>query len=150
MALEDAIMYLVLSVPVLFAASMEIIDSRCGTIGGKFKCEAWRGSPYIGARVHKDDKTDIIYEKLIRISESPTKYVTWRRSFVLAFIVNAIIFGLVFNELPPWQLFYIGVFAAFGFIQMFIGYFQFHQGAVPIALAREAVDILRSRTNTMQ
>lgn len=150
MLIVSIVIYAIMIVLIKFALKSESLDIFCpqGTATySKPTCGDGKGKYYCGARAKEDDKVSDLLNNIEHLSETDSKTVKWRRSFILAVFIAIILSILVLKKFPNGPELLLLIFVPFTVCYFGYTYYQQHYYKFVSDFTKENVDLLRKKLN---
>lgn len=113
---------------------------------GVFKiCDNQNAVPVKDTRSTITDNINKILQKIRYASDYTSRFVTWRRTIVISFVVMLMIWGLVLRRMPTgWEVL-ISLILIFTVITAVDGFYKYHLHDVVAKNVSQSVDLLSGK-----
>lgn len=144
------ILYCVLAFLFWYAGKGESLDIFCPmgtTVFSKPVCGDGKGKFYCEGRGKETDRVAHLLDKLEHLSETDSKNVLWRRSYMLAVLMAFLISVMVLGHAPNGSELLILIFVPFTVTYFGLTFYKQHYNKFVSEFSRENIDLIRKKLN---
>ncbi len=140
----DKLIYAFIVVLVVVIFAKERLSLGC-TSNPLEKCDNENGVAVVGTVPNASDSKDVLLKKISKAGNYTSRFVTWRKTIVIAFIAIAAIWGLILKRIPSgWELL-LGMTLIFVIITSVEGFYKYHLYDIVAKNVDDSVDLLRNK-----
>lgn len=143
----NIVMYVLLLLVLIIVVWVEVTVQMCpnGAFSTCANMGIDNGLLTHGTKAKDSDSCTVILEKTTKVAAANVNSVRWRISFILATIIAALLWLLIFQIIPHWIILYLTILIAFLVIYFYFNFSGFHVNNEIFKIVEGNLNILKSK-----